>query len=162
MKSFLEILAYFFHLTGGRTPRVKMKNMGQAILPMNPTGLPSVGKVSQLEMDESGVHMMEMSVGSIAGCGHWINDQSRIAGICSHCGRLCCILPGCLAVCSLEGVTACRQHYTVWRGYPVSKRAQRKGLWKSKVKALKRNRGSLDETYTPRKALPPARKRKRS
>lgn len=154
IKDLLETLAYYEHITGKRTSHIKVQNMGQAILPINPSGLAASGKVEQMMMDQGVLHLMQMEVSAILGCGHTVSKMKLISGICMSCFRICCARPGCLAVCCIEGITVCRQHYSLYKGYPVSTRAQRKGLWRGKVKDLERNRRLLDETSTSRKLLP--------
>lgn len=97
MKSFLETLAYYLHLSGGRMPEVKVQNLGQAIFPLNPSGLGTAGKVEQMIMDQGVLHLMQMEISAILGCGHTVSDIRQISGLCMSCHRICCIMPGCLA-----------------------------------------------------------------
>ena len=111
------------------------------------------GVLSHVETDEFGrVYVQSVTVSSILGCGHAVNSVDHIAGICLVCGRLCCVMPGCLAVCDITGKTTCRRHYSVKNGIVVSDLAK-KFLWRWKANRLaqSRKRVIIHGRYLPEK-----------
>ncbi len=98
------------------------------------------GVLANVETDEQGrLYVSSLTLSSIMGCGHTVTSVDQICGVCTVCGRLACIRPGCLQVCDITGKTACSRCYSVKDGIVVSKPAQ-KGLWRLRAKRLARIR----------------------
>jgi hypothetical protein len=102
------------------------------------------GVLSNIVTDDEGrIYVQSATISSLLGCGHAVNSVELIAGICMVCGRLCCVMPGCLVVCDVTGRTACRRHYSVRNGIVVSELG--KGFfWRFKAKLLARKRKEIN------------------
>ena len=137
IRSIIELLA----VTGGSVP-IKYEHLGHLVRRYDGSGVIG-GILYQIFTDQLGrLHARNLTLSSILGCGHLVTGMDRIAGFCQMCGKLCCTLPGCLEVCELTGITACRAHYDIYKGVVVSKYAQR-SRWKGKAKRIAKTKPEL-------------------
>ena len=135
ISKFIDLLL----VRGGGPEPIDYRNYGYIIKPYDGAG-PVGGNLNQITTDQYGrLVVSNLVVSSVLGCGHLVTSTDQIAGVCRMCGTVCCILPGCLAICELKGITVCRKHYSIKHGVVVSKIAQ-KGLWGLKAKKIRNNK----------------------
>ncbi len=64
--------------------------------------------------DQTGITTVEWLETRRCSCGHVIDQQTSLAGICSICGKTVCSAEGCAHRCQKCGVLVCRRHARVY------------------------------------------------
>jgi hypothetical protein len=104
------------------------------------------GVLSNIYTDNQGrVYVQSLTASSLLSCGHAINDISLVSGACSMCQGLACVMPGCLAACSITNRIVCRSCYDVHNGVVVSNLAKEDNMfWRLKAKLMARQRKAIN------------------
>lgn len=92
---------------------------------------------------EKGLIIETVQVNAIADCGHAFTDPSQIAGQCSLCQSICCMRPGCLAICEIELIAICQACYKIIKGVVVSDYARSKPFWRLRVRKILKEREAI-------------------
>ena len=144
----LRFINDHYAVTGG-VSRIKIRSHGHFIQQLKSIGFVG-GNLCQVQTDQYGrIHVEDITISSILGCGHLVSNVSQIKGYCKICGRFCCHHPGCLEVCAFSGITVCKKHYKTEKGIVVSTKEQG-FFWKLKARMLRKK---IDEFAFERKLL---------
>jgi hypothetical protein len=64
--------------------------------------------------DPTGITTVEWSETRRCSCGHVIDQNTSLAGVCAVCGRAVCSAEGCAHRCQRCGMLLCRRHARVY------------------------------------------------